>query len=99
LYTFLISILSIKYTMGLFGKLGKVFRKIKEAGKKVWGGIKNVAKKVMPIAKKVVPMIAGAYGGPGASAAASGALEVGDQVLNGDLSGALEGARNISWKF
>jgi hypothetical protein len=83
--------------MGFFGRLKKVFEKVKNVAKKVWGGIKGVVKKALPIAQKIAPAIAERYA-PGSGEAVKKALTVADVAVNGNLGDAIEQARNISWK-
>jgi hypothetical protein len=83
--------------MGLVGRLKKVFEKIKNAGKKVWGGIKGMVRKALPIASKIAPVIAEKFA-PGSGEAVKAGLRVADLAVNGDYGGALEQAKNISWK-
>jgi hypothetical protein len=65
-----------------FGKLRKIIEKIKNFGKRVFGGIKRVFNAVLPIAKKVAPALGTAIGGPGVGMGISTGLEVADQVIN-----------------
>jgi hypothetical protein len=83
--------------MGFFGRLKKVFEKVKNVAKKVWGGIKGVVKKVLPIASKIAPAIADKFV-PGSGEAVKRGLTVAEHAVNGDYGGALEEAKNISWK-
>jgi hypothetical protein len=61
----------------VFGRLRKVWEKIKNGARKVFGFINN---KIIPIAKPLAPIIGGAIGG------ASGA-QIGSQIVNGVETG------------
>jgi hypothetical protein len=76
------NVIYIKSSMA-FGKLRKIWNKIKSIGKRVYGGIKSVVNHILPIAKTVAPMVATAIGGPGAGAATSTGLAAVDKVFNG----------------
>jgi hypothetical protein len=84
-----------------FGRLRKIWDKIKTAGKKVWGFVKN---KVLPIAKVVAPMIATAFGGPGAGLTTTKVLDTAggimDNVDGGNWGKALGGLTSSlsQWK-
>jgi hypothetical protein len=75
-------VISIKERMA-FGKLRKIWEKIKNAGRKAYGFVKNT---VLPIAKKVAPAIAtavgSAYGVPQAGAIVQKGLDVADSIFN-----------------
>jgi hypothetical protein len=86
-----------KYKMGLMGKLGKVWEKIKNVGKKVWGGLKKFVNKALPIAKKIAPVIAERYA-PGSGEAVKQGLSIADLAVYGNIGAALEQAKNINWK-
>ena len=60
----------------VFGKLRKIWEKIKGVGRKVWGGLK----KVLPIAKPLATAIATGIGGPGAGLATSTAFQFGESA-------------------
>jgi hypothetical protein len=64
-----------------FGKLRKFWEKVKDVGKKVWGGIKKVGQVLMPVAKAVAPAVANAFA-PGSGMAVSAGLGVADDLFN-----------------
>jgi hypothetical protein len=68
-----------------WGKLRRVWEKIKDVGKKVWGGIKQglgfITKN--PLIKGVAQAAATAIGGPAAGAAVGTAFGVGEALANG----------------
>jgi hypothetical protein len=72
--------------MGAFGKLRKIWEKIKDVGRKVWGGFK----KVLPAIKLAGSAVASGLGGPGAGLAVSKGFDVaeavGDQIASGNVS-------------
>jgi hypothetical protein len=67
-----------------FGKLRKIWDKIKTAGKKVFGFVKN---KILPIAKVVAPVVATAWGGPGAGLVATKGLDIAGTFMDNAGSG------------
>jgi hypothetical protein len=79
------------------GRLKKVFEKIKNGAKKVWGGVKGFVKKALPMAQKIAPLVAEKLA-PGSGAAVKAGLTVAEHAVNGDYDAALEQAKNISWK-
>jgi hypothetical protein len=74
-----------------FGRLQRVFEKIKSFGKKVWGGIKKVVGVVAknPLIKGAAQAAATAYGGPAAGAAVGLGFGVGEALADNGVRGAV----------
>jgi hypothetical protein len=78
-----------------FGKLRKFWNKVKEVGKKAWGGIRMIGQKLMPVAKLAAPMIANAFA-PGSGAAVSAGLGIAENVFNNNFGSAATGAAGLA---
>jgi hypothetical protein len=78
-----------------FGKLRKFWDKVKEVGKKAWGGIRKIGQKLMPVAKLAAPMIANAFA-PGSGVAVSAGLGVAENLFNSNYGAAATGAAGLA---
>jgi hypothetical protein len=61
-----------------FGKLRKIWEKIKGAGKKVFGFVKN---KVIPLGKVIAPVVGGIFDGPAGALAGGKIANTAENVM------------------
>jgi hypothetical protein len=83
--------------MAIPGGLRKFWSKVKKVGKRIGAGIRTVYNKVvkplMPMIKPALVGAATAYGGPLAGAAAGAGLNIGESLLDGRKTDAIQYAR------
>jgi hypothetical protein len=78
-----------------FGRLRKFWNKVKEVGKKAWGGIRKIGQALMPVAKVAAPMIANAFA-PGSGAAVAAGLGIAENAFNNNFGAAATGAAGLA---
>ena len=85
--------ISLKLMLGLFKKIG-------DFGKKIWNGVKSVAKKVVPVVKNILPAITPIVSTliPGKGGMIMKGLNVGtniaDKIVNGSANARSQLERN-----